>query len=222
MNEAHQRFQDWLTAGADGEPPRDLAVHASVCAACRRSVAALDLLAIANTGLASMPAAPTGRERSRLVLAGRLVGATAVLFSATILGVGVSQLIGVSRTNVPVAQASPNHDQGVLGETATPVPTAEATPTPEPTTQETLTPLTPVPTHAPPAATPIPRRTLAPTPIPTPIATPTTAPTDSPAPTPVPTPVPTASPTPTPVPTPTPTPVPTPTPTPVPSTSASP
>jgi hypothetical protein len=167
MNEAHQRFEDWLTAGADGEPPRDLAVHASVCAACRQSVAALDLLAIVNTGLASMPSEPTGREHSRLVLAGRLIGATAVLFSATILGVGVSQLIGVSQTNGPVAQASPTPDQDVLGETATPRLSPEATPASLPTPQETLTPPgTPVPDPRP-VVTPTPLRTLAPTPPPT-------------------------------------------------------
>lgn len=189
MNEPHQRFHDWLTAGADGEPPRDAAVHASVCGACHQSIAALDLLAIVNTGLAAMPPAPTGREHGRLVMVGRLLGATAILFSAAILGIGVSQLIGVSQPNGPVAQASPTPEQSVLGATATPIPsaTAEGSPSSEPTAQETLTPLgTPVPTQAPPAATPFPRRT----PVPTPIATavPTPSPTETPIPTPVPTP----------------------------------
>jgi len=188
MNEGHQRFQDWLIAGADGDPPRDLAVHASVCAACQRSIAAHDQLGIVNTGAALMPGAPTGRERSRLLLAGRLAGATAVLFGATILGVGVSQLVGVSHhDDGPVGQvtSTPSPNQGVLGETATPQPSPspslEATPS---VAQETLTPLgTPLPTHAP-VATPVPRRTPAPTPQPT--APPT------PPPTPVPTPVVTA------------------------------
>ena len=170
MNEAHQRFHDWLTGGADGDPPRDAAVHASVCAGCHQSIDALDRLALVNTGLAAMPAQPTGREHGRLAMAGRLIGATAVLFSAAILGVGVSQLIGVSHPNGAVARATPTPslDQGVLGATATPLPTAtEAGPTPS-LAQETLTPLgTPVPTHAPPAATPRPIRTAPPTPIPT-------------------------------------------------------
>jgi hypothetical protein len=206
MNEGHQRFQDWLTAGAEGDPPRDLAVHASVCAICQQSISALDHLSVVNTGLASMPGQPTGRERSRLVMAGRLAGATAVLFGAAILGVGVSQLIGVSRPGGPVAQAtaSPNTNQGVLGGTATPQPSPSAEPTPS-VAQETLTPLgTPLPTHAP-VVTPVPRRTPAPTPfstpagtpLPTPIATPT--PIETPIPTPVPTPV--LTPVPTPVPT---------------------
>ncbi|HEV8251816.1 MAG TPA: hypothetical protein VGQ66_00385 [Candidatus Limnocylindria bacterium] len=177
MNEAHQRFHDWLSAGAEGDPPRDVAVHASVCAGCRRSIAALDLLAIVNPGLASMPAEPTGRERSRLVVAGRLAGAIAVLFSAAILGVGVSQLVGVSPTNGPVALASSTPEQSVMGAVATPQPTPEPTPS-QP--QETLTPLgTPAPVYHPPAATPIPIRTPPPTPIPTPIATPSPSPTPS-------------------------------------------
>jgi hypothetical protein len=218
MNEAHQRFHDWLTAGAEGDPPRDVAVHASVCAECRQSIDAFDRLTLVDPGLASVPAEPTGRERGRLAAAGRLIGATAVLFSALILGVGVSQLIGVSRTNAPVAQASSTPDQNVLGETATPQPGPEVPPTPEEAPSETLTPLgTPVPTQPQPAVTPIPRRTPAPTPIPTavatpiatPIATPSGLPTDSLMPTPSPTPTPTPSPSPSePPPTPSPTPSP--------------
>jgi len=213
MNEGHQRFQDWLTAGAEGDPPRDLAVHASVCTTCQQSIAALDQLAVVNTGLASMPGTPTGRERSRVVMAGRLVGATAVLFSAAILGVGVSQLIGVQRSGGPAAQAtaSPSANQGVLGETATPQPSPSGQATPS-IAQETLTPLgTPLPTHAPLATTkpwrppPTPIPTAPPTaPPPTPIASLSGTPIPSESPTPVPTATPTPTPTPTPVPTPVP------------------
>ena len=124
MNEAHERFQDWLTSGAEGDPPRDLAVHASVCDGCRQSIAALDRLASINPGLAGMPAEPTGSERGRLALAGRVLAATAVLFCAGILGVGASQLIGVQRHGGPVAHASPTPNQNVLGQTATPQPSA--------------------------------------------------------------------------------------------------
>lgn len=185
MNQGHQRFQDWLIAGAEGDPPRDLAVHASVCTACQQSIAALDRLALVNTGWASMPGAPTGRERSPLVMAGRLTAAAAVMFSAAALGVGVSQLIGVSRPGGPVAQASPSANQGVLGATATPQPSPSAEGTAS-VAQQTLTPLgTPLPTHRP-AVTPVPARTPAPTspptgtPIPTPISTPTPVPTPAP------------------------------------------
>lgn len=208
MNEAHQRFHDWLTAGADGDPPRDIAVHASVCAGCRQSIEALDLLAGVNTGLASMPAEPTGREHGRLAMAGRLIGATAILFSAAMLGVGVSQLIGVSRGGAPVAQASPAPDQNVLGATATPQPNEPAATPSAP--QETLTPLdTPRPR---PVVSPVPRRTPGPTPIPLPTAPPT--PTNLPSATPLVTETPspslypsaTADPTPSPTPDPTPSP----------------
>jgi hypothetical protein len=186
MNEAHQRFRDWLQAGAEGDPPRDVAVHASVCPECRRSIAALDLLAVVDPGLASMPAEPTGRERGRLAMTGRLVGATALLFSAAILGVGVSQLIGISHPSSPVAKASSNPDQNVLSETATPQPSQPITP--QPTPQETLTPLgTPGPAAVQqPAATPFPYWTFIPTPFPTPVPTPVATPisTGSPIPTP--------------------------------------
>jgi hypothetical protein len=194
MNEAHRRFHDWLSAGAEGDPPRDLAVHASVCDGCRQSITAFDRLAGINPGLASMPVEPTGRERGGLATAGRLLGATAVLFSAAILGVGVSQLIGVERSDGPVAQGSPTPDQNVLAGTATPQPSEHATPSSD---QETLTPLdTPGPTvHQQPAATPIPRRTPAPGPLPTPQPAGTPLPTAIPTPTPVPTPTPTPGPT---------------------------
>jgi hypothetical protein len=223
MTEAHRRFREWLTAGAEGDPPRDVAVHASVCAECSRHIAALDLLAIVDLGMAAMPVEPIGRERGRLAMAVRLVGATAVLFSAAILGVGVSQLVGVSHTNGPLAQASSSPDQNVLSETATPQPSQPAALATTP--QETLTPLTtPGPAQPNPDATPFPFWTFIPTPFPTagssapglPSATPAPSYSGSPAPTAVPTPVPTAVPTPVPTETPVPTPVPTEVPTPSP------
>jgi hypothetical protein len=214
VNEAHRRFHAWLTAGAEGEPPRDAAVHASVCAACAHEIEALDRLAGVNTGLASAPAEPIGRERGRLAVAGRLLGATAVLFSAAIFGVGVSQLIGMTHTGGPVAQASNTPGQSVLGATATSQPAPEASPVPGETPRETLTPLgTPIPTHPLPAVTPIPWRPAPPTPIATPLSTPSGLPSQSLAATPSATSVPT----PTALPSDTPTPVPTDTPTPVPS-----
>jgi hypothetical protein len=200
VNEAHQRFREWLTAGAEGDPPRDVAVHASVCTECRRSIAALDLLAMVNPGVASMPTEPTGRERGRLAMAGRLVGATAILFSAATLGVGVSQLIGVSHPNGLIAQASQTPEQNVLAQTATPgASQPSALPSPP---EETLTPLGPEPIAQPPGATPRPSFKPAPTPFPTaaPTAIPSAVPSDTPLPTdtagPTQTPAPTASPVP--------------------------
>jgi hypothetical protein len=200
MNEAHRRFHEWLSSGAEGDPPRDLAVHASVCEGCRQSIAAFDRLAGINPGLASMPREPNGRERGAVAIAGRLLAATAVLLSAAVLGVGASQLIGVERNGGTVAQASPTPNQNVLGGTATAQPSQEAAPS---SAQETLTPLgTPDPTARPrPAVTPIPWHP-APTPVPTAIPAPTTSATDIPSSIPLPTDTATASPTPTPSPTP--------------------
>jgi hypothetical protein len=196
-------------------------VHASVCPECGRWMAALDLLAIVDPGLASMPVEPSGRERGRMAMAVRVVGATAIMFSAAILGVGVSQLVGVSNTDSPVALASSTPDQNVLGEPATPQPSQ---PAPVLTTpQETLTPLgTPLPAQSHPAATPFPYWTFIPTPRPTAAATPYPSTTGQPTPIPTgsETPLPTASPSETPVPTEVPTPTPpTDTPTPAPSVS---
>jgi hypothetical protein len=188
VSEAHLRFQDWLTAGAEGEPPRDLAVHASVCPGCRHSIAALDLLAIVDPGLARMPMMPAATERGGLARAGRLTSAAAgVMFSAVILGIGASQLIALTRSggDGPVALASQTPDQGVLGGTATSQPSFEVSPT---SPAETLTPL--------PTATPTPVPTARPTPRPTPRPTSRPTPAPTPVPTAVPTPVPTASPTP--------------------------
>jgi hypothetical protein len=200
MNEAHRRFQEWLVAGAQDDPPRDLAVHASVCPGCRQSVAAFDLLADVDPGRASAPpqmtaAPPPGRLVSSLRLAGIVAS---VLFAAVIVGLGASQLIALSRADRgPVANATQTPDQVVLANTGTPQPSADVTPS---SPGSTLTPLgTPAPTEKPggsatprPAGSPrpTPKPTSAPTPVPTPVPSPTSVPTASPtaAPTPTPTP----------------------------------
>ena len=193
MSDAHELFQEWLLAGAEGDPARWVAVHASACPSCRQSLEALDALAEIDPGLAGMPALPALGDDGR-VYGGRLaVTAAGVVFSAVVVGVGASQLISWSRGGGLAAVGSPTPNQGVLGGTGTPQPTVTASPT----SQETLTPLD-TPT-APPSATAL--ATVKPKPIPT--VAPTTVPTA--VPTPVPTPVPTEDVTPTPVPTPTPT-----------------
>jgi hypothetical protein len=182
MSGAHRRFQEWLTAGAEGSPARDLAVHASVCPTCRQSIAALDSLAIVDPGLARMPVVPAAAQRGGLVRAGRLTSAAAgVMLSAVILGIGASQLIALTRNSGegPVALASQTPNQGVLGGKGTPQPSVEGSPT---SPAKTMTPL---PT-ATPTLVPTPRPTSRPTPRPTPHPTP--KPTPKPTPTPIPTP----------------------------------
>lgn len=121
MNEAHRRFQEWLLTGAEGEPPRDLALHASVCPGCQQSIAALDLLAIVDPGLAAMPAAATLAARGGMRRTPRLAGAAAgVIFSAVILGIGASQLISLSRKSVPTGLASQTPGPSLIVDTATP------------------------------------------------------------------------------------------------------
>lgn len=218
MNEPHQRFQDWLTAGAEGDPPRDAAVHASVCTSCRQSIAALDRLAAVDPGRAPMPEAAVVGPREELARAARLGGiAAAVLVGAVLLGIGASRLIGLTRGDAPIAEASQTPAQGVLGGTATPQPSgdgflespgesaggvATAVATPRPGGGPTPKPGS----SARPTATPGASSTTGPTP------TPSGVPTGNPTPTLAPTPTPTIAPEPTPTPTPTPTPIPTPAP----------
>ncbi len=224
MNQAHARFQEWLAAGANGEPLRDLAVHASVCAICQRAIAAFDRLAAIDPGRSGMPVSaipaaspkaapprvgaekqlvppmpstlaaklrptagvtaaaapvaaaattsgrlmpatpskppkppkPTGREREvitrkGLTRVGRLAGAAAgVIFSAVVLGFGVSQLISFTRTGGVVGVASPTPGQSDFFST-TAEPTTSVTPVPT----EVPTPIpTPVPTAPPKAGAP--------------------------------------------------------------------
>jgi hypothetical protein len=207
MNDGHQRFQEWLTAGAEGDPPRDAAVHASVCDSCRQSTAALDQLAAVDPGRAPFPTASPVGTREELAHGARLAGvAVAVLFGAVILGVGTSQLIGLTRGIGPIAQASRTPGQGVLGATATaqasaaggslspgqsPDASGPASPTKRPISGATARPRR----SARPTATQRATSSSGPTPggTPTGIPTPTVAatPTASPTPTPVPTPIPT-------------------------------
>ena len=213
MSEGHERFQEWLTAGAEGDPPRDAAVHASVCDSCRQSTIALDQLAAVDPGRAPMPTASPTSFREELGNGARLAGvAAAVLLGAVLLGAGASRLISLTRGSGQIAQATRTPEQGVLGGTATAQPSdggsslssgqgfgasESVSPTKRPITGPTARPRQ----SARPTATQRATSTSGPTPGDTPTGIPT--PTVSATPTPLPTPTPT--PTPTPVPTPAPT-----------------
>jgi hypothetical protein len=211
MNEGHRRFQEWLTAGAESDPPRDGAVHASVCDSCRQSTAALDQLAAVDPGRAPMPTAPPVELREEWAHSARLAAvAAAVLFGAVLLGVGASQLIGLTRGSGSIAQASRTPDQGVLGGTATAQPSADGVSASPGQSLDASVP--PSPTTRPVSgATARPRRS--PSPTATPRATSTSGQTPTQRGTPTGNPTPTMAATPTPTPTPIPTPIPTPTPT---------
>jgi hypothetical protein len=202
-DDLHERFIGWLLAGGEGDPPRDAAIHASVCAECERWIAAHDALMGVHPGRAPMPPSrgvPEARG-SGWRTAGRLAAA-----SGSLLVIG-----GVAAVGVPelMHDLGKGPDQGVLAATGTPDPTpwpssdvsAELSTTASATATVTAS-------ATPPSASPGPSfLAILPTPRPaTPRPTPTRAvstPTAKPV-TPTPTPTASASPSPTPTPSPTP------------------
>ena len=225
MTELHQRFREWLLAGAPGEPPRDAALHASACDRCLRDVAAMDALRVVDVAGAELPLLPAGAPRpmrSPGVRALRaLSGVTAVglLVLAAMIGAGALR----ENTSGPGVASDPTQSpdgEGILagGPTFTPAASANA-PSPtasadqsagtsgEPTASEVAGEATPTQppfvAPPPPAVTPGPTAAITPPPTAAPTPVPTVAPTDPPTATPSPTVA--ATPTPTPVPTPVPT-----------------
>jgi hypothetical protein len=190
MNEPHARFSAWLASGAQGQPARDLALHASVCPDCTRAITALDLLGRIDLDGAPMPSwAGAGEESGGLLRATRFAAAAAgVMLVAVVVGIGASQLILGARASGEVAFGSETPGQGLLGGAGTPA----ASPTPPSSSIDADTP-TPSPSQGPvgtpfvlPTARPTPRPTPTPTrtPRPTPIATASSVETPSPPPSP--------------------------------------
>jgi hypothetical protein len=228
-DDLHQRFERWLLAGASGEPPRDLALHASLCAECLGRVSAFDLLTNIDAGRAPLPPSRLAeRSRPPLLRLARGVGALAgVALVAAVVGIGLGSILELRSTQ---AGAEPGDGaqseapaQGVLGATGGPsadetggapsaAPTAEPTSQVTPVGAPTAHPVNPLPPTTRPAS-------AAPTPAP---SSDSAAPTPSPSATAAVTPTPVATPTPTPDVTPTPTPTPEVTPTPTPEPTATP
>jgi hypothetical protein len=201
-SDPHFTFAAWLADGAEGEPPRDAALHASVCPECLRQVAAFDALARVDPSRAVLPASRRAAAPSRTLPSLRWSGAVAgTVLAVAVAGIGGSQLLASATA---LGSASPSPVGEVLGARGTPAfaltpspssdrsatagPSASegATPTPRPTVR----PAAPDPTSALTTAAPrTPRpqpRTPAPTPSPRPstttsaAATPAATPTDSP------------------------------------------
>jgi hypothetical protein len=215
----HERFVDWLADGAEGEPPRDLALHASSCEDCMRAVAAIESLRAIDVGAAPLPPlrrVAQGRPRP-FAIARVTVGALAVILLAASVVIGAS---GLFRATPPADEPASTAGDVLAGvplddrrdrratDTPTPSPSPSASPTPSPS--PTDAPSVEEATAAPPPPAP---RTEAPQPPPTAAPQPP-APTVAPAtpapppPTPVPTaPPPSITPSPT-IPEPTPTPAP--------------
>lgn len=219
--EFHERFADWLgsrPAGADDDPPRDIALHAAACDRCLREATALDGLASVDVAAVDLPLVPIGARHTRgipSIARYGIAGAAMVLVGGAV-AIGAT-LIPDGRP--PSGAAAPqSFGEGVLAGTPSTAASASLlaspTPSPSPSTQPTISPeaadessLEPVaPTTAAliPTAQPLPTvapivRPIPPTTTPSPTASAAATPTLAPTPVPTPTaPPPTASPTPAP------------------------
>jgi hypothetical protein len=225
MSDLHGRFAEWLTDGARAELPRDAALHASACDACRRDAAAFDALLALDPGAAALPpvrAGSTSRLAPRLGMLRAGVGVAAVLLLAVSVGIGAGGLLD-QRAEPAAPDVSPTPDgEGLLAGGGAPstsptaTATADASDSADPSTSAGPSDDDPEPTSEIGLATPGPAATPRPSTIITPPAG-TPRPTSSSAATPAPTAPPSLPPIATPTPTPDPTPVPTPEPTPEPT-----
>jgi hypothetical protein len=215
----HARFVDWLADGAEGEPPRDLALHASSCEDCMRSVAAVDSLRAIDVGAAPLP--PLHRvaeDRARPIGVARVaVGGLAVILLGASVAIAASGFFRAtppadeparSAEGVLAGAPSPDNTDRPVRDTPTPSPSASPAPSASPTVAASLeataapaaAPAPAPPQPAPGTAAPQPPRTAAPQP-PAPTAAPATPAPTAPPPQPTPSivvPPPTASPSPTP------------------------
>lgn len=212
MTELHERFTQWLIAGASEDLPRDVALHAYACPDCQRMSAAFDGLASVDLVRAPLPPSRVAPlDAAPAVPARQLMASVAVVgLVAIAIAFAGPRLLG-SREGSGSQTGDVTRNEGVLAGTPmptasvapSPTATATSTPTSEPTSATTLAPAATPQPPAPPQPTPAPP---IPPPPPPPPPQPTPAPTLAPA-TPAPTPAP---PTPTAVPTPSPTPGPVP------------
>ena len=209
----HARFDAWLAEGALGDPPRDAAIHASVCPECLHKSSALDALRGIDLGLATLPpsrvsgpsvatrrsvAWARGAAVAAVVVLAVVTGAIAApLFSGAGDGPDEQQVLDATGTPEGAVAASTDATASADEPSATPSATPAASGSESPTSSAAasigVVPQPPV-TARPSAATARPSATATPrsaTPRPTAAATPTPTPLPTPTPTPVPTPTPT-------------------------------
>ncbi|HEX2765750.1 MAG TPA: hypothetical protein VHR55_03805 [Candidatus Limnocylindria bacterium] len=215
MIDLHATFAEWVAAGAESEPPRDIVLHASGCPRCLAVAAGYDALRAIDVGMAPEPPIVAARDGASVALrAGRAfagIASVALIGAAIVIGTGVLRF-GQGTNLAAIATPTPTaFAQGVLGgtpptptatpssadETADPSATASAAtsaePQPVPTTAPVLTPVTtpratPTGTPVAPSPTATTAPTAAATAVPTPAATATPIlPSRIPTPTPVPT-----------------------------------
>ena len=229
MTDLHEKFREWLLAGAPGEPPRDAALHASACDRCLADVAAVDALLAVEVAGAELPIIPVGEPKPMLGPGTRAVrtisGAAAVglLVLAAMIGAGslredsAGPGAAMNPTESPggegILAGAPSLTPAASAIAATPSPSASATesavPSEDPLASDVATAAAPTqpPFVAPPPPAIPPGPTTAATPQPTTAVTPLPTAQPTPAPTAVPTTP--ATPEPTPEPTAEPTPIPT-------------
>jgi hypothetical protein len=204
----HRRFADWLLAATDDDPPRDLAVHASLCPECQLQIAAFDMLTAIDLARAEMPPSRAHASKGRLGTPGRVAVAVGGAAAMAAIGVGGWRL---AEAGGLTGQASEAPTQEVLGNTGHPPTTPAVSPSAgaPATTAESADSQSPkasprasassgaLPLPPPPAATARPTTTPtktpkpsiiapSPTPLPTPVVTPTPDPTADPTPEPSP------------------------------------
>lgn len=189
MTDLHAQLAAWLADGALGEPPREIAVHASVCEQCTASLGAFDALALIDVGAAGSPPPLGARSPLRVGMAWARAGTalTATVLAGLLVGFGIAQLVGSGGP----ASGQPREPEGTelagLFAPSNVAAESDATPGEAPTPTALSTPVpgvTPGPQPPPvPGATPRP-------PLPTVTFIPTAPPTATPAPTPEPTPTP--------------------------------
>jgi hypothetical protein len=195
----HRRFASWLQAATNDDPPRDLAVHASLCSACQFEIAAFDMLTAIDLARAGMPPPPALASRSRPGTAGRV--AAAVSGAAAVAAIGIGGWRIAAGGGLVTGPASEAPTQAVLGNTghpetpaASPLVSAPASAersersSPSPAATTGTVPLPPPPAATPrptPAPTRTPRPSIissSPTPAPTVEVTPAPSPTIEPTP----------------------------------------
>jgi hypothetical protein len=129
----HHLLEDWLADGAVGDPPREVAVHATVCDACARRLGAFDGLALVDVSAAGTPPPLPARSRFAIGLAWARAGtavAGAVLAGILVVFAG-SQLFGMvgglpaSSDGVGFASPSPDGSVSLDGGSTSPGPATE-------------------------------------------------------------------------------------------------
>jgi hypothetical protein len=220
MTDSHAQLEAWLVDGAMGDPPREIAVHATLCESCTARLGAFDALALIDVAAAGSPhpqAAPS-RVRMGVAWARRGTAVAGTVLAGILVILGLSQVVGLGGrpTGEPegtqLAGLSTSSDHGgpapsqrelsTLGPDAAETPTSSVPATAQP--GFTPGPLPAVPPATPRPPTPGPSATAAPTPDPSPTPTPIPPESPTPDPSPTPTPIPPESPTPDPSPSPSP------------------